>query len=62
MSHEFYLLNEEARKVYEETINQMLQTIADNENFTQTIRNLCNQALKNNWTLDKKVNIINIIH
>ena len=62
MSRDFYLLNEEARKVYEETINQMLQTIADNEKFTQTIRNLCNQALENNWTLDKKVNIINIIH
>lgn len=62
MSKDFYKLNEEARNEYEKVINQMLESIRVNENFTNTIRNLCEQALINNWTLDKKVNIINIIH
>jgi len=61
MSKEFYKLNKEERKAYEEIINQMLQTVCDNETFTDTIRNLCKNALENNWTLDKKVNIINIL-
>ena len=61
MSHEFYQLNQEAREAYEVIVNQMLENIANNETFTATIRNLCTQALKNNWTLDKKINIMNII-
>jgi len=62
MSQDFYKLTEEARMAYEDIINDMLQSVANNETFTVTIRNLCTQALKNNWALDKKVNIINIIH
>jgi hypothetical protein len=54
-------LNEEYRKMYEETINQMLNTITEDNRFEDTIRNLCKQAIINNWTLDKKVNIINIV-
>lgn len=59
MSKEFMNLNEEYRKMYEETINQMLCTIADDNRFEEHIRNLCNTAL--NWSLDKKVNVINIV-
>jgi hypothetical protein len=54
-------LNEEYRKMYEETINQMLNTITEDNRFEDTIRNLCKQALINNWELEKKVNIINIV-
>ena len=61
MSIEFMNLNEEYRKMYEETINQMLTTITEDNRFEDTIRNLCNQALINNWELEKKVNIINIV-
>ena len=59
MSKEFMNLNAEYRKMYEETINQMLVTIADDNRFEEPIRNLCNTAL--NWSLDKKVNVINIV-
>lgn len=61
MSREFMNLNEEYRKMYEETINQMLTTITEDNRFEDTIRNLCKQALINNWELEKKVNIINIV-
>ena len=61
MSIEFMNLNEEYRKMYEETINQMLTTITEDNRFEDTIRNLCKQALINNWELEKKVNIINIV-
>ncbi len=59
MSKEFMNLNEEYRKMYEETINQMLITISKDNRFKEPIRNLCNTAL--NWSLDKKVNVINIV-
>ena len=61
MSYEFMNLGKEYRDMYEVTINQMLEQVYKDERFENTIRNLCNQALINNWTLDKKVNIINII-
>lgn len=61
MSKEFMNLNEVYRKMYEETINKMLEAVIDDNRFSDTIRNLCKQAIINNWTLDKKVNIINII-
>lgn len=61
MSREFMNLNEEYRKMYEGTINQMLTTITEDNRFEDTIRNLCKQALINNWELEKKVNIINIV-
>lgn len=61
MSREFMNLNEEYRKMYEETINQMLSTITEDNRFEDTIRNLCKQALINNWELEKKINIINIV-
>lgn len=61
MSREFMNLNEEYRKMYEETINQMLNTITEDNRFEDTIRNLCKQALINNWELEKKINIINIV-
>ena len=61
MSKEFMNLNEEYRKMYEETINQMISTVADDNRFEETIRHLCAEALNNNWELEKKVNIINII-
>lgn len=61
MSREYMNLNEEYRKMYEENVNNMLQIVADDNRFTDTIRNLCTQALINNWELDKKVNILNII-
>jgi len=61
MSKEFMNLNEEYRTMYQNTIDQMLKQIADDNRFEDTIRNLCNQALINNWELEKKVNIINIV-
>lgn len=61
MSKEFMNLNEEYRKMYEVSINQMLQTIIDDNRFEETIRHLCSEAINNNWELEKKVNIINII-
>ena len=61
MSQEFMNLGKEYRDMYEVTINQMLEQVYKDERFENTIRNLCNQALDNNWALDKKVNIINII-
>lgn len=61
MSKEFMNLNEEYRKMYEETINQMLTTITEDNRFEDTIRNLCSEALNNNWALEKKVNVINIV-
>jgi hypothetical protein len=61
MSKDFMNLNEEYRTMYQNTINQMLIQIADDNRFEDTIRNLCNQALINNWELEKKINIINIV-
>ena len=61
MSKEFMNLNEEYRKMYEETINRMISTVADDNRFEETIRHLCAEALNNNWELEKKINIINII-
>ena len=54
-------LNEEYRKMYEESINQMLKSIIEDNRFEDTIRNLCKQALINNWELEKKINILNIV-
>jgi hypothetical protein len=59
MSIEFMSLNEEYRKMYEENINQMLKAIAEDNRFEEQIRNLCNTAL--NWSLEKKVNVLNIV-
>ena len=59
MSIEFMSLNEEYRKMYEENINQMLKAIAEDNRFEEHIRNLCNTAL--NWSLEKKVNVLNIV-
>ena len=61
MSKEYMNLNEEYRKMYENNVNNMLQIVANDNRFTDTIRNLCKQALINNWELEKKVNIINIV-
>ena len=61
MSKEFMNLSEEYRMMYENSINQMLKTVADDNRFTDSIRNLCNQALINNWSIEKKINIINIV-
>ena len=61
MSKEFMNLSEEYRMLYEENINQMLATVANDKRFNDSIRNLCNNALINNWDLSKKVNIINIV-
>ena len=61
MSREFMNLSGEYRRMYEENINQMLKTIIDDNRFEDTIRNLCEQALINNWDLEKKINILNII-
>ena len=62
MNNDYMNLNVEFRKMYEENINNMLQLIANDNKFTATIRNLCTQALKNNWELYKKVNVLNIIN
>lgn len=59
MSIEFMSLNEEYRMMYEENINQMLKAIAEDNRFEDSIRNLCITAL--NWSLEKKVNVINIV-
>jgi hypothetical protein len=59
MSKEFMNLSEEYIMMYEENINQMLRTIADDNRFQESIRNLCANAL--NWSLDKKLNVINIV-
>jgi hypothetical protein len=61
MSKEFMNLNMEYKIMYENTINQMLQAVIDDNRFEDTIRHLCNEAIINNWELEKKVNIINII-
>lgn len=61
MSKEFMNLGKEYRKMYETTINQMLEAVCDDNRFENTIRHLCKQALDNNWELEKKINIINII-
>ena len=61
MSKEFMNLNEEYRKMYENTVNQMLSTVIEDNRFEETIRHLCAEALNNNWELEKKVNIMNII-
>lgn len=61
MSIEFMSLNEEYRRMYENTVNQMLSTVADDNRFEETIRHLCIEALNNNWGLEKKINIMNII-
>ena len=61
MSKEFMNLGEEYRKAYEQTIDQLLKSVIEDNRFADTIRNLCNQAIKNNWSLDKKINIVNII-
>ena len=61
MSQEFMNLGKEYRDIYEATINQMLEQVCNDNRFENTIRHLCKQALDNNWTLEKKVNIINII-
>ena len=62
MYKDYMEMNVEFRKMYEENINNMLQIIANDNTFTNTIRNLCAQALKNNWEIYKKVNILNIIN
>ena len=62
MSKDFYKLNNYEREMYELTINGMLLDIYESNLFTDTIRNLCHQALINEWTLDKKINIINIVN
>jgi hypothetical protein len=61
MSKEFMNLSEEYRRMYETSINQMLQTIIDNNRFNESIRHLCAEAINNNWKLEKKVNVLNII-
>lgn len=61
MSKEFMNLSEEYRMLYESNINQMLETVANDNRFNNSIRNLCNQALINNWDISKKVNILNIV-
>lgn len=61
MSQEFMNLGKEYRDMYEQNINQMLEAVINDNRFENTIINLCKQALNNNWGLEKKVNIINII-
>ena len=61
MSIEFMSLDKEYIEIYEASIDQMLKAVIVDDRFENTIRHLCNEALVNNWTLDKKVNIINII-
>lgn len=61
MSKEFMNLGREYREMYEVTINQMLEAVINDNRFEDTIRHLCKQALDNNWELEKKVNIVNII-
>ena len=61
MSIEFMSLEKEYREMYENSINQMLKAVIDDDRFENTIRHLCKEAIVNDWVLDKKVNIINII-
>jgi TusA-related sulfurtransferase len=61
MSQEFMNLGREYRDMYEQNINQMLEAVINDNRFENTIRHLCKQALDNNWGLEKKVNIVNII-
>ena len=61
MSKEFMSLNNEYRKIYEMDINQMLETIINDERFENSIRNLCEFALNNKWDISKKINILNIV-
>ena len=61
MSKEFMNLSEEYRELYEKNINQMLETIIEDVRFGISIRNLCSQALSNNWDISKKINILNIV-
>ena len=61
MSQEFMNLGREYRELYETTINQMLEQVYKDDRFENTIRHLCKQALDNNWELEKKVNIVNIV-
>lgn len=61
MSKEFMNLSEEYRELYEKNINQMLETIIEDVRFSISIRNLCSQALINNWDISKKINILNIV-
>ena len=61
MSKEFMNLSEEYRELYEKNINQMLETIIEDVRFNTSIRNLCSQALINNWSISKKINILNIV-
>lgn len=61
MSKEFMNLSEEYKEIYKANINQMLETITSDYRFSDSIRNLCKQALDNNWDLSKKVNILNIV-
>ena len=61
MSKEFMDLGREYREMYEVTINQMLEAVINDNRFEDTIRHLCKQALDNNWELEKKINIVNII-
>ena len=61
MSKEFMSLENEYREMYENNINQMLNAIAEDNRFEDTIRHLCKQAIENNWELEKKVNILNIL-
>lgn len=61
MSKDFMNLDNEYKKIYEKTINEILENVSTDNTFNDTIRNLCKQALINNWDLTKKVNIVNII-
>ena len=61
MSKEFMSLENEYREMYENNINQMLNAIAEDNRFEDTIQHLCKQAIENNWELEKKVNILNIV-
>lgn len=54
-------LGNEYMNEYENTINAMLEVVCDDDSFTDTIKHLCTQALDNNWDLEKKINIINIL-
>ena len=56
-----YILEDNKNNIYEANINQMLGTITSDYRFSDSIRNLCKQALDNNWDLSKKVNILNIV-
>jgi len=61
MSKEFMELGQEYIMTYEKAINQLLQVVTTDETFSDTIRHLCHEAIYNNWSLEKKVNIVNMI-